>query len=190
MSNIKWALDPTHSEIIFKVKHLMISTVTGQFKSFNASAETETDDFNTATKIEFTADIDSIDTNNEQRNGHLKSADFFDAEKYPQLKFIGKKYEADDNEGKITGKLTMHGVTKPITLHVEFGGIVKDPYGQTKAGFTVTGKINRKDFGLSWGGVTETGGVVLGDEVKINAEIQLIKKADVLVEEEELAEQD
>jgi len=189
MSNIKWALDPAHSELVFKVKHLMISTVTGRFKTINLVAETTTDDFNSATKIEFTADIDSIDTHNEQRNGHLKSADFFDVEKYPQLKFIGTKYNVEDNEGKLTGELTMHGVTKPVTLNVEFGGIVTDPYGQTKAGFTVTGKINRKDFGLSWGGVTETGGVVLGDEVKINAEIQLIKKADVSVEEKELEEQ-
>ena len=108
---------------------------------------------------------------------------------YPQLKFIGKNLNVEDNEGKLTGELTMHGVTKPVTLNVEFGGIATDPYGQTKAGFTVTGKINRKDYGLSWGGVTETGGVLLGDEVKINAEIQLIKKADVLVKEEELAEQ-
>lgn len=187
MSNIKWSLDPTHSEITFKVKHLMISTVTGHFKSIDASAETEGDDFNSATKIEFTADINSIDTNNEQRNGHLKSADFFDAEKYPQLKFSAEKFEVAGDEGTITGEITMHGVTKPITLQVEFGGIVQDPYGQTKAGFTVTGKINRKEFGLSWGGVTETGGVVLGDEVKINAEIQLVKQVNAAVKEEELA---
>ncbi|MDQ2864215.1 MAG: YceI family protein [Bacteroidota bacterium] len=188
MPNITWSLDPVHSELVFKVKHLMISTVTGHFKTFNLVAETATDDFNSATKIEFTAETNSIDTNNEQRNGHLKSADFFDVEKYPELKFIGNKYSVEDNEGKLTGELIMHGVTKPLTLNVEFGGIVIDPYGQTKAGFTITGKINRKDFGLSWGGVTETGGVVLSDEVKINAEIQLIKKADVLVEEKEAAE--
>jgi len=137
-------------------------------------------------------DMNTIEDNNHGRDNnlikHLKSPDFFDVEKYPQLNFTGKKYNVEDNEGTLAGELTMHGITKPVTLNVEFGGIVTDPYGQTKAGFTVTGKINRKDFGLSWGGVTETGGVVLGDEVKINAEIQLIKKADVLVEEEELAE--
>ena len=118
-----------------------------------------------------------------------KSADFFDAENHGQLKFVGNKYEVKGDSGQLHGELTIRGVSKPVTVKVEFGGIVTDPYGQTKAGFTVTGKINRKDFGLSWGGVTETGGVVLGDEVKINAEIQLIKKADVSVEEKELEEQ-
>ena len=188
MSKINWALDPSHSEIIFKIKHLMITTVSGQFKKFNVEAETSSDDFNSATKISFTADVDSVSTNDNQRDGHLKSADFFDAEKFPQLTFTGKKYEGDGDEGKITGDLTMHGVTKPITLNVEFGGIVKDPYGQTKAGFTVTGKLSRKEFGLSWGAVTEAGNVLLGDEVKINAEIQLIKKADQVVDEKQLAE--
>jgi len=187
MANIKWALDPIHSEVVFKIKHLMISTVTGQFKKFNVVAETGTDDFNTAKNIEFTADVDSVDTNNEQRDGHLKSADFFNAEEYPQIKFTGEKYEVNDGEGTISGELTMHGTTKPVTLKVEFGGVVKDPYGQTKAGFTVTGKISRKEFGLSWGAVTETGNVVLGDEVKINAEIQLVKQVEAVVEEEQLA---
>ncbi|HWH62247.1 MAG TPA: YceI family protein [Ginsengibacter sp.] len=188
MTNIKWALDPVHSEIDFKIKHLMISTVTGHFNKFNLVAETETDDFNTAKKVEFTADISSIDTKHEQRNGHLLSADFFDVEKYPELKFIGKSYKIEDGEGKITGELTMHGITKPITLNVEFGGVVQDPYGQTKAGFTVTGKLSRKEFGLSWGAVSETGNVLLSDEVKINAEIQLIKQQAQPVEEKELAE--
>jgi len=187
MANTKWALDPIHSEVIFKIKHLMISTVTGHFKKFNLVAETATDDFNTAKKIEFTADINSIDTNNEQRNGHLKSADFFNVEQFPQLKFTEKKYDVNDGDGTISGELTMHGITKLVTLNVEFGGIVKDPYGQTKAGFTVTGKISRKEFGLSWGTVTETGNVVLSDEVKINAEIQLVKQVEELVEEEQLA---
>ena len=188
MTNIKWALDPVHSEIDFKIKHLMISTVTGHFNKFNLVAETETDDFNTAKKVEFTADISSIDTKHEQRNGHLLSADFFDVEEYPELKFIGKSYKIEDGEGKITGELTMHGITKPITLNVEFGGVVQDPYGQTKAGFTVTGKLSRKEFGLSWGAVSETGNVLLSDEVKINAEIQLIKQQAQPVEEKELAE--
>ena len=188
MTNIKWALDPVHSEIDFKIKHLMISTVTGHFNKFNLVAETETDDFNTAKKVEFTADVSSIDTKHEQRNGHLLSADFFDVEKYPELKFIGKSYKIEDGEGKITGELTMHGITKPITLNVEFGGVVQDPYGQTKAGFTVTGKLSRKEFGLSWGAVSETGNVLLSDEVKINAEIQLIKQQAQPVEEKELAE--
>ena len=176
MSTIKWTIDPTHSEITFKVKHLMISTVTGHFKKFDLVGETETNDFNTAKKIEFTADVDSIDTNNEQRDAHLKSADFFKAEEHPQIKFSGTKYEADGNEGKLYGNLTVAGTTKPVVLDVEFGGTVVDPYGQTKAGFTVTGKISRKEFGLTWNAVTEAGNVVVSDDIKINAEIQLVRQ--------------
>jgi polyisoprenoid-binding protein YceI len=176
MSTIKWTIDPTHSEVTFKVKHLMISTVTGQFNKFNLEGETETNDFNTAKKIEFAADVDSIDTNNEQRDAHLKSADFFKAEEHPQIKFSGKRYEANGDEGKLYGDLTIAGTTKPVTLNVEFGGIVVDPYGQTKAGFTVTGKISRKEFGLTWNAVTEAGNVVISDDIKINAEIQLVKQ--------------
>ena len=177
MSTIKWSIDPAHSEITFKVKHLMISTVTGQFKKFNLEGETETNDFNTAKKIEFTADVDSIDTNNEQRDAHLKSADFFKAEQHPQIKFSGTKYEVDGNEGKLSGTLTIAGTSRPVTLHVDFGGIVVDPYGQTKAGFTVTGKISRKEFGLTWNAVTEAGNVVLSDDIRINAEVQLVKQS-------------
>ena len=176
MSLTKWSLDPAHSEVTFKVKHLMISTVTGHFKKFSLDGETETNDFNTAKKIEFTADIDSIDTNNEQRDAHLKSADFFNAEKHSQILFSGNKYEADGEEGTLSGDLTIAGITNPVKLNVEFGGIIVDPYGQTKAGFTITGKISRKDFGITYGSTLETGGVLLGDEIKINAEIQLVKK--------------
>ncbi len=183
MSTIKWTIDPAHSEITFKVKHLMISTVTGQFKNFSLEGETETNDFNTAKKIEFTADVDSIDTNNEQRNTHLKSADFFKAEEHPQIKFSGKKYEADGDEGKVYGDLTIAGTTKPVILNIDFGGIVVDPYGQTKAGFTVTGKISRKDFGLTWNAVTQAGNIVVGDEIKINAEIQLVKQQQEIEQE-------
>jgi polyisoprenoid-binding protein YceI len=174
---IKWKIDPAHSEIQFKVKHLMITTVTGYFKKFDLEVDTETDDFTTTKKIEFTADIDSIDTNNSQRDAHLKSADFFDADTHGQLKFTGKKYEARGDEAKLHGDLTIRGATKPITLNVEFGGIVVDPYGQTKAGFTVSGKIARKEFGLTWSAVTEAGQIVVSDEIKIHAEIQLIKQA-------------
>ncbi|HSV10278.1 MAG TPA: YceI family protein [Hanamia sp.] len=176
MSLTKWSLDPTHSEVSFKVKHLMISTVTGQFKKFSLEGETETDDFNTSKKIQFSADIDSIDTNNEQRDAHLKSADFFNAPQHPKIVFSGIKYEGAE-DGKLYGDLTIAGITRPVTLNVEFGGIVVDPYGQTKAGFTVTGKISRKEFGITYGAVTETGGVLLGDEIKVNAEIQLVKQA-------------
>jgi len=125
----QWKIDTAHSEILFKVKHLMITTVTGYFKQFDLQVETETDDFTTAKKIEFTADIHSINTNNEQRDTHLKSADFFNAEEHAQLRFVGTKYEAKGDEGKLHGDLTIRGVTRPVTLNVEFGGIVVDPYG-------------------------------------------------------------
>lgn len=174
---ITWKIDPAHSEIQFKVKHLMITTVTGYFKKFDLIVETETDDFNTAKKIEFTADIDSIDTNNQQRDTHLKSSDFFNADEHGQLKFIGRKYEKSGDVEKLHGDLTIRGVTKPITLNVEYGGTVVDPYGQTKAGFTVTGKVSRKEFGLLWNAVTEAGQVVVSDEIRIHCEIQLVKQA-------------
>jgi polyisoprenoid-binding protein YceI len=172
----QWKIDPTHSEIQFKVKHLMISTVTGYFKSFDLNVETETDDFSTAKKIEFTALIDSIDTNNAQRDAHLKSADFFNGEEYKELRFVGSRYEANGDEAKLYGDLTIRGITKPVTLTVEHGGIVVDPYGQTKAGFTVVGKISRKEFGLTWNAVTEAGSIVVSDEIKIHAEVQLVKQ--------------
>lgn len=186
---IKWKIDPAHSEIQFKVKHLMITTVTGYFKTFDLEVETETDDFNTAKRIEFTADIDSIDTNNEQRDTHLKSADFFDAANHKQLKFTGKKFESNGDEAILDGDLTIRGVTKPLTVKVELGGTVVDPYGQHKAGFTVSGKISRKEFGLVWNAVTEAGQVVVGDDIKILAEIQLVKQqATANVEEKATAD--
>lgn len=172
-----WKIDTAHSEVQFKVKHLMITTVTGYFKQFDLEVVTDSDDFATASKIEFTADINSIDTNNQQRDTHLKSPDFFDAETYGQLKFVGNKYEADGDEAKLHGDLTLRGITKPLTVKVDFGGIVVDPYGQTKAGFTVAGKISRKEFGLTWSAVTEAGQVVVSDEIRLNCEIQLIKQA-------------
>lgn len=173
----KWKIDPTHSEVQFKVKHLMITTVTGYFKEFDLEVETDSDDFTTASKIEFTANINSISTNNEQRDAHLKSADFFDTENYPQITFTGKKYEGDGDEYKLHGDLTVRGITKPVSLDVEYGGIVVDPYGQTKAGFTVKGKISRKEFGLTWNAVTEAGQVVVSDDIRFNCEIQLVKQA-------------
>jgi len=176
MATTKWVLDPTHSELQFKIRHLMITNVTGQFSSFTADAETEGDDF-TSAKINFSADVNSISTNNEQRDGHLKSPDFFDVENHPTMTFTSTSVSKDGEDFTVEGNLTMHGETKPVTLNVEFGGIQQDPYGQTKAGFEVTGKINRKEFGLTWGAVTETGGVMLGDDVKLVANIQLIKQA-------------
>ena len=177
MTTTKWGLDAAHSEINFKVKHMMIANVSGNFTKFNVNAETEGDDFSKA-KINFTADTASINTNNEQRDGHLKSPDFFDAEKFPQLKFesdsITKK---SDDEYVMNGNLTIKDVTKPGALNINFGGIGKDPYGNTKAGFTVEGKINRKDFGLTWNAALETGGMLVGEDLKIHSEIQLAKQA-------------
>ena len=180
-----WKIDPSHSEIQFKVRHLMVTNVTGYFRKFELDVETETDDFNTAKKIEFTADLDSIETNNEQRDTHLKSYDFFNAEKFKQLKFVGKEYKSTGDEATLTGDLTIRDVTRPIKLNVEYGGSVVDPYGQSKAGFTVTGKISRKEFGLTWNAVTEAGQVVVSDDIRIHCEIQLVKQnVEELVEEE------
>ncbi|HEY8734129.1 MAG TPA: YceI family protein [Puia sp.] len=177
MADIKWLLDPMHAEIQFKIRHLMISNVTGSFSKFNATVETTDDNFETA-KVNFTAEVDSITTNNEQRDGHLKSADFFETGKYPILSFVSTKLEKVSGEDYILyGDLTFHGVTKNIKLNVEHGGVIRDPYGNTRTGFIVEGKINRKDYGLSWNAVTEAGGVVLSDDVKIHASVEFIKAA-------------
>lgn len=177
MANVKWVADPMHSEVQFKVKHLMITTVTGYFKKFNVEAETADAEFASANKVVFSADVSSIDTNNEQRDTHLKSADFFHAEQFSQVRFVGNKYEkVSGDQFKLHGDLTIRDITKPVTVNVEFGGIVVDPYGQTKAGFTVSGKINRKEFGLTWNAVTEAGSVVVSDEIKLLAEVQLVKQ--------------
>ena len=177
MATTKWQLDPAHSEITFKVKHLMISTVTGQFRKFDITAETEGSDFSKPGQINVTIDPDSIDTNNEQRDGHLKGEEFFNTAKHAQITFKSTKYELKGEEATLTGDLTIQNNTKPVTLQVEVGGIVVDPYGRTKAGFTVSGKISRKEFGLTWSAVTEAGNVVVGDDIKFHAEIQLIKQA-------------
>ena len=177
MAKTKWIIDPAHSEIQFKVKHLMITTVTGYFRKYELSVETEEDDFTKASSIQFTADADSIDTANSQRDTHLKSDDFFNAQKFNQIKFIGKTFSKNGDAYELTGDLTIRDITKPLTLEVEYGGIVTDPYGQTKAGFTVTGKIKRKEFNLTWDAVTEAGQVVVSNEIKINCEIQLVKQA-------------
>ena len=177
MATTNWVLDPTHSELQFKIKHLMITNVTGSFTSFEVNATTEDEDFSKA-KISFKALVDSISTNNEQRDGHLKSADFFEVEKFPTITFAATKTDNVDTDGSFNlyGDLTIKGVTQNVKLNVEFGGVTKDPYGNTKAGFTITGKINRKDFGLTWNAALETGGVMVSEEVRINSEIQLVKQ--------------
>ena len=177
MAKQTWALDPTHSELQFKIKHLMISTVSGQFNNFNGTVETDGDDF-TKSKVHFEATVDSISTNNEQRDAHLKNGDFFDIGKYPVITFESERMEkTNEDEYKLYGTLTVRGISKKIVLNTEFGGITKDPWGNTRTGFSVTGKINRQDFGMSFGAVSETGGLLLGDDVKINANVQFVKEA-------------
>lgn len=176
MSTTKWVLDPAHSEIQFKVKHLLISTVSGDFKKFEASAETEGDDFTTA-KVQFSADIASISTNNEQRDGHLKTGDFFDAENHPKLSFVSDKLvKVDDEVYDLHGQLTMRGVTKDVTLKAAFGGSTTDPWGNTRVGFEISGKIDRTDFGVSFGMISETGGLLLGNDVKLFANTEFVKQ--------------
>ncbi len=172
-----WKLDPTHSEVSFKVKHLVITTVTGYFRSFDGTVETADDlDFSKA-KVAFSADTASIDTNQADRDGHLKSADFFDAGNHPAITFNSTSLEKkSDDEFVLNGDLTIRGVTQPVKLNVEFGGTVTDPYGNFKAGFEVTGKISRKAFGLTWSAVTEAGAVVVSDDVKIHANVQFVKQ--------------
>lgn len=170
-----WKIDPTHSEIQFKVKHLVISTVTGNFRSFDGHIKSEGDDFEHASAY-FEANIDSISTNNEDRDNHLKSDDFFNAAEYPKLTFESTAFKkTGDNEYKITGDLTIRDLTKEVELDVLHGGTVEDPYGNTKAGFEVAGTINRKEFGLSWDAVTEAGNVVVGDNIKLQLNVQLVQ---------------
>lgn len=167
-----WTIDPAHSEITFKVKHMMISTVSGQFNKFEGTTETNGDDFTDA-NIDVKVYVDSINTNNGDRDNHLKSDDFFNAEKYPVLSFKSKKFDGE----KLVGDLTIRDVTKEVAFDTDFNGIVVDPYGQTKAGFELTGEINRKDFGLMWSVVTEAGSVVVSDKVKLAFNVQLVKGA-------------
>lgn len=170
-----WKIDPTHSEVQFKVKHLVISTVTGSFSTFDGEIEVDGNNFENAS-ASFTAHIDSISTNNEDRDNHLKSDDFFNAEKFPQLKFESTKVEkTDEGEYKATGNLTIRDITKEIELDLVHGGTVTDQYEQTKAGFEVNGTINRKEFGLTWSAVTEAGSVVVGDKINLQLNVQYIK---------------
>ncbi len=172
---VKWITDPAHSELLFKVKHLMISNVNGEFKKFNAVIEGE--DFRTAA-IKVNIDATSIFTNNDDRDNHLKSTDFFDVENHKEITFNSTAVKAKDDENFIlTGMLTIKGVSKEISLDVEYGGSNKDPWGNEKAGFSINGKINRKDWGLNWNTALEAGGVLVSDEVKISGEIQFLKQS-------------
>ncbi len=169
-----WVLDPTHSEVTFKVKHLMISNVKGEFKNFDVTVDGE--DFESS-KVNVSIDTGSVFTNNTDRDNHLKSADFFDVENYNAMTFESTSFDkVDDDEYKLTGLLTIKGVSKEVTLDVEFGGTNKDPWGNEKAGFTLEGKINRKEWGLNWNAALESGGVLVSEDVKLQAEIQVVKQ--------------
>jgi polyisoprenoid-binding protein YceI len=176
LAKTKWAIDTAHTEILFKVKHLVISTVTGKFNKFEGSMHASEEDFSDA-EIEFSADVNSIDTNQPERDAHLKSPDFFDAANYPKLTFkssgIKKKNET---EYVLAGDLNIRGNSKQIELSLQYGGLMKDPWGNIKIGFEVTGKISRKEFGLTWNAATETGGLVVSDEIKIQINVELAKQ--------------
>lgn len=176
MTTPAWILDLTHSEVQFRIRHLMISTISGYFKQFNVFLKNENDDFSDV-HIEFITDINSIDTNNAQRDAHLKSPDFFDAARHPQIKFESSHFEKIDAKNyKLQGVLTIRDISKQVTFNTVFGGITPDPWGNTRVGFTITGKINRQEFGIVFNAVTETGSVVLGDEVDVQCNIQFIRQ--------------
>ncbi len=171
-----WVIDPSHSEIAFKVKHLMISNVKGQFSEFSGQILTDNDDFSTS-DISFSINPASISTGVADRDGHLKSADFFDVDNFKEITFLsGKLTKAANDEFQLSGNLVIKGVSQPINLDVEFGGLMVDPWGNVKAGFTIDGKINRKDFGLTWNAALEAGGVLVGEEIKLSLEVQLLKQ--------------
>jgi len=173
----KWNVDPMHSEISFKVKHLMVANVRGSFKEFDASLYTTEEDFMSA-EIDFWINPASIDTGNEKRDAHLKSADFFDVENFREINFTGNTFEnVGDDSYALYGDLTIKDIKKQIKLNVEFAGVVKDPWGNHKAVFNINGKINRKDWGLNWNAALETGGVLVSDDVWINCELQLAKQS-------------
>lgn len=176
MATTKWVLDPSHSEITFKVKHMMFTNVSGKFDTFQATAESDSDNFENA-RFDFQAETTSINTGNADRDNHLRGGDFFDAEQFPQLTFKSTAFQQKSGDDyTLTGDLSLHGVTKSISLDVEFGGLAQDPWGNTKAGLSATGKLNRKDFGLNWNAALEAGGVLVGEEVKLHIELQFVKQ--------------
>ena len=175
MTRTKWAIDTAHSSIDFSIRHMMIANVKGTFQNFSATVEADVTDL-TSANIEFTVELSSIDTRNKDRDGHLLSADFFDVEKYPSMTFHSTDIQkADEGEYNVTGELSLHGFTKPETFTVTFEGQGKDPWGNEKVGFSAKGSINRADFGLTWNSALETGGVLVGDKVKVNLQIEASK---------------
>jgi polyisoprenoid-binding protein YceI len=171
-----WQIDPAHTHVEFAVKHLMIATVRGRFSDVTGTVIVQDGDFSGA-QIEATVGVASIDTRELQRDAHLKSPDFFEVDKYPTMTFRSRRVEnasRDTNQYRLIGDLTLHGVTKEVALDVTLEGTAKDPYGNNRAGFSATGKLSRKDFGLGWNQLLETGGVVVGDEVKLSIDSQLV----------------
>lgn len=176
METVKWKLDPSHSEVQFKVRHL-VSKVSGHFEEFTVGVETNGDDFTTA-KIDFTANANSIKTKNEFRDEHLKGKEFLYTEKYPKITFKGEKLEKnEDGNYVLQGVLTIRDISKRVFLDVKYGGLEKDPWGNYRAGFIVHGKINRKDFGVNFNMLTETGGILVGEEVEIDCSVEFLKQA-------------
>jgi polyisoprenoid-binding protein YceI len=176
METTTWILDPTHSELGFKIRHLMITNISGSFTNFQVKAETRGNDFTTAS-ITVTADMSTISTNNTQRDAHLRNSDFFEVDQHPEMKFKSTKVEEiDSNTFVLHGNLTLKGITKPVQLNVEYSPVTRDPWGGERAGFTINGKIRRTDWGINFNSVLETGGVALAEDVRINAEIQMVKQ--------------
>ncbi|MDQ2752538.1 MAG: YceI family protein [Bacteroidota bacterium] len=181
-STTTWVIDPMHSDVLFKIKHLVISNVTGSFKKFEGNIVTQGDDFNDA-KVNFTIDVKSIDTNQAQRDEHLQTGDFFAADLYPQITFKSTSFvNVSGSDYKMGGNLTLRGVTKPIELNVEYGGSEDNGHGILKHGFEVTGIVNRKEFGMTWNKLTDTGGLGLGEDIKLIANIQVAKLVNEAVE--------
>lgn len=173
----KWVVDPAHSEVSFRIRHLMVSNVTGYFRKFHVEAYTAHDNFEDA-RITFTAQVDSIDTGNADRDAHLKGPDFFDAAQFPEIRFVSTSLRPLNETGdyELEGQLTIKGITRPVKLQVHLEGRVRDPWGNLKAGFSVEGKTNRKEWGLNWNAALETGGVVVSDEVRVAAELQMLQQ--------------
>ena len=175
MTTTKWNLDSSHTEIGFRVKHMMLTNISGKFQNFEGSLEQSDDSFDGAS-IKFSGDVSSLNTGNQDRDIHLLSADFFDAEKYPNIIFISKSFKKiNDKEFLMEGDLIMHGVKKNISLEADFEGINQDPWGNTRAGFNMHGKLNRKDWRLTWNSLLETGGMMVGEDVTLNIQLQFIQ---------------
>ena len=175
MAKTKWVVDPTHSSVDFSIRHMMFTNVKGAFHTYDATIEADPTDLSSA-DISFSVDLASVDTKNADRDNHLRSADFFDVESKPKMSFTATKIEKNDEEEySVTGDLTLNGVTKEETFTVTFEGQGKDPWGNEKAGFSAEGTLNRSDYGLTWNAALETGGVLVGDKVKVSLQIQAAK---------------